>query len=69
MKQKSRVRSEKKQRVSVSLDEADYAALHKIARSQKPPLSDSYVAAVAIRRFIEALPPNASILALDKTDN
>jgi hypothetical protein len=69
MKQKARVRPDRKQRVSVSLGEADYFALHKIARSQKPPLSDSYVAAVAIRRFIEALPPNASILALDKTNN
>ena len=68
MKQKSRVRSEKKQRVSVSLGEADYLALHRLARSQKPPLSDSYVAAVAIRRFVEALPPNASIFALDKSN-
>jgi hypothetical protein len=68
MKQRGLSGARKKQRVSVSLDDADYRALHEIALSQKPPLSDSYVAAVAIRRFIEAMPPNASVLVLEKTN-
>jgi hypothetical protein len=45
----------KKLRVSVSLDEADYKTLHRLAKSQQPPLSDSYVAAFAIKRFLETI--------------
>jgi hypothetical protein len=45
----------KKLRLSVSLDEADYKTLHKLASSQQPPLSDSYVGAFAIKRFLETV--------------
>ncbi len=39
----------------MSLDEADYKTLHKLASSQQPPLSDSYVGAFAIKRFLETV--------------
>jgi len=37
------------------LDQTDYKTLHKLATSQQPPLSDSYVAAFAIKRFLETV--------------
>jgi len=54
MKRKGRTARARKARLSVSLDEADFNTLHKIAISQQPPLSDSYVAAVAIKRFLRS---------------
>jgi hypothetical protein len=65
MKRKVAAGTGRKYRLSVSLDEADYAALHRLAGSQKPPLSDSYVAAFAIRRFIEAASKSTAAPAIN----
>ncbi len=55
MTRKGRTARGRKLRLSVSLDQTDYKTLHKLATSQQPPLSDSYVAAFAIKRFLETV--------------
>jgi translation initiation factor IF-3 len=62
MKRKAKVHHPKKLRLSVSLDEGDYKTLHNLATSQQPPLSDSYVAAFAIKRFLETVSANRMVI-------
>lgn len=62
MKRSPSSQRSKKLRLSVSLDQADYQALHKLATSQRPPLSDSYIAAFAIKRFLEAVSGNQMVI-------
>jgi hypothetical protein len=62
MKRMGNTHHAKKLRLSVSLDEADYRILHKLASSQQPPLSDSYVAAFAIKRFLDTISDKQTVI-------